>query len=82
MYAHRGTFVGTPHYVSPEMLTKNTSGPFIDIWALGVIVYQILTGELPWRGREYEQYQQIKSRQIKFPNDMQLEAVNLIDSLL
>ena len=51
--AHRGTFVGTPHYVSPEMLTKNTSGPFIDIWALGVIVYQILSGELPWKGLEY-----------------------------
>ena len=82
VYAHRGTFVGTPLYVSPEMLTKNTSGPFIDMWALGVIVYQIITNELPWKGLEYQLYQQIKNRQVQFPNDMPLEAVNLIDALL
>ena len=55
-YAHRGTFVGTPQFVSPEMLTNSTSGPFVDIWALGVIVYQILAGKLPWEGSEYQQY--------------------------
>lgn len=33
------SFVGTPLYVSPEMLGDSISGPFNDIWALGVIVY-------------------------------------------
>lgn len=37
--AHRGTFVGTPLYASPEMLNDSVSGPFTDLWALGVIVY-------------------------------------------
>lgn len=37
--AHRGTFVGTPLYASPEMLSNSVSGPFTDLWALGVIVY-------------------------------------------
>ena len=37
--AHRGTFVGTPLYASPEMLNNSSSGPFTDMWALGVIVY-------------------------------------------
>lgn len=37
--SHRGTFVGTPLYASPEMLNDSTSGPFSDLWALGVIVY-------------------------------------------
>jgi len=37
--AHRGTFVGTPLYASPEMLNDSSSGPFTDVWALGVIVY-------------------------------------------
>ena len=50
---HRGTFVGTRFYVSPEMLVKSTSGPFTDLWSLGVIIYQILTGDLPWSGNEY-----------------------------
>ena len=56
---HRGTFVGTPLYVAPEMLDRNTSGTFTDLWALGVIVYQILTGETPWKGKEFDVFQQI-----------------------
>jgi serine/threonine protein kinase len=35
----RGTFVGTPLYVAPEMLDSNKSGPFTDLWALGCIIY-------------------------------------------
>ena len=34
----RGTFVGTPLYASPEMLSCSISGPYTDLWALGVIV--------------------------------------------
>ncbi len=45
----RGTFVGTPLYVAPEMLESNLSGPFTDIWALGCILYQCLTGDVPFR---------------------------------
>ena len=48
--AHRGTFVGTPLYASPEMLNDSVSGPFTDLWALGVIVYQLVCGDLPWKG--------------------------------
>jgi|TARA_B110000285_G_C15105557_1_gene607708 eukaryotic-like serine/threonine-protein kinase len=48
--SHRGTFVGTPLYASPEMLDDSVSGPFTDLWALGVIVYQLVSGELPWKG--------------------------------
>jgi len=35
----RGTFVGTPLYVAPEMLESNHSGPFTDLWALGCIIF-------------------------------------------
>ena len=35
----RGTFVGTPLYVSPEMLKDNISTPGSDLWALGCIIY-------------------------------------------
>lgn len=49
---HRGTFVGTPLYASPEMLNDSVSGPFTDLWALGVIVYQVVCGEVPWKGNK------------------------------
>lgn len=50
--SHRGTFVGTPLYASPEMLSDSTSGPFTDLWALGVIVYQLISGDIPWKGNK------------------------------
>lgn len=37
--APRGSFVGTPLYVAPEMLNENRSGPSNDMWALGCIIY-------------------------------------------
>src|SRR5579872_6028170 len=38
---------GTPHYMAPEQ-TRGIVTPAIDIYALGVLLYQMLTGELPY----------------------------------
>jgi 3-phosphoinositide dependent protein kinase-1 len=46
----RGTFVGTAYYVSPEMLKENIAAPASDIWALGCIIYRMLTGDVPFSG--------------------------------
>ena len=35
----RGTFVGTPLYVSPEMLEDSAALPASDLWALGCIIF-------------------------------------------
>ena len=37
------------------MLLASASGPFTDLWALGVIAYQMLTGDLPFQGKSEEQ---------------------------
>lgn len=51
----RGSFVGTPLYVSPEMLTDNFSTCSSDLWALGCIIYQMRVGDVPFRGNfDYE----------------------------
>ena len=56
----RGTFVGTPLYASPEMLSCSISGLYTDLWALGVIVYQLFNGEVPWKSnQEFIIFQQI-----------------------
>ncbi len=41
--------MGTPYYMSPEQFASARSvGPAADVWSLGVTLYQLLTGRLPW----------------------------------
>ncbi len=42
--------VGTPAYMAPEQVTGGMVGDGTDLFAFGVIVYELLTGELPWTG--------------------------------
>ena len=41
--------VGTPQYVAPEVLTLQPYGPAVDVWALGAVLYQALSGQLPFK---------------------------------
>jgi eukaryotic-like serine/threonine-protein kinase len=45
-----GTVLGTPAYVAPERLIGKPATPATDIYALGVLLYQCLSGRLPWPG--------------------------------
>ncbi len=47
-----GEIMGTAFYMSPEQATgdKNSMDPRTDVWALGVMLYQILTGQVPFQG--------------------------------
>jgi MAP/microtubule affinity-regulating kinase len=45
--------VGSLRYMAPETLTGHSRqiGPFIDVWAMGVILYTLVTGEMPFKGQ-------------------------------
>ena len=45
-----GFINGTPHYMAPEIALGKTPAPTTDIYALGIIFYQMLTGEPPFSG--------------------------------
>ncbi|WP_394831536.1 serine/threonine protein kinase [Pendulispora rubella] len=40
--------VGTPQYMSPEQIRQQNMGPSVDIWALGVVAFECLTGSTPF----------------------------------
>jgi serine/threonine protein kinase len=39
---------GSPHYLSPEQVLGDEVGPPADLYALGVVLFELLTGQLPW----------------------------------
>ena len=55
--------VGTPHYMAPEIfITRGASdsySPPCDMWSLGIIMYQLIAGFVPWNGETKEVEDQI-----------------------
>jgi serine/threonine-protein kinase len=47
-----GALVGSPAYMSPEQARGHDVGPATDIWGVGVLLYQMVTGTLPFPGKE------------------------------
>jgi serine/threonine protein kinase len=49
-----GTILGTPEYMSPEQVRGEKVGPATDLYAVGVIAFQMLSGRLPFTGTQPE----------------------------
>ncbi|UQA55296.1 serine/threonine-protein kinase [Polyangium aurulentum] len=52
--APKGAVFGAPEYMSPEQARGEEAGPHSDLYALGVLCYEMLTGQLPFRANDRE----------------------------
>src|SRR5215218_194743 len=52
--APKGAVFGTPEYMSPEQARGEEAGPQSDLYALGVLFFEMLTGQLPFRSDDRE----------------------------
>lgn len=46
--------VGSPYYMAPEALKQNDYSFLSDVWAFGVIAYQLVYGRVPWKEKDDE----------------------------
>jgi serine/threonine-protein kinase len=52
--APKGAVFGTPEYMSPEQARGEQAGPQSDLYALGILFFEMLTGQLPFRANDRE----------------------------
>ncbi|CAK9012100.1 Aurora kinase A-B (Aurora/IPL1-related kinase 1) (ARK-1) (Aurora-related kinase 1) (Serine/threonine-protein kinase 6-B) (Serine/threonine-protein kinase Eg2-B) (Serine/threonine-protein kinase aurora-A) (p46XlEg22) [Durusdinium trenchii] len=81
--SRRETFCGTLDYLPPEMVVNKKYHSRVDIWGLGVLLYEFMVGKPPFEDQsEKGTYRKIKLGNPQFPPQMTREAKDLIARLL
>ena len=79
----RTTVCGTPVYLAPEMINKTGHDEKVDIWCIGVLLFELMTGIQPWSGNDIQTVKyNINRLKINWPKNMNRTAADLISKIL
>ena len=79
----RKSTCGSPIYMSPEMIDKTGHNEKIDIWSIGVLLFELLTGDQAWAGENLATIEyNIRNLRISWPEDMNGFPSELIKKIL
>ena len=79
----RTTVCGTPVYLAPEIINNQGHDEHVDIWCIGVLLFELMAGFSPWQGDDVQTVRYNISRlKIRWPRDMDRDAMDLISKIL
>ena len=79
----RRTVCGTPIYLAPEIIKEQGHDERVDIWCIGVLLFELITGSVPFKGNDIETLKSnILHLKISWPKEMNPDAKDLISKIL
>ena len=79
----RSTFCGTPLYLAPEMIISDFHNEKVDIWCIGIILFELLVGRVPFNGMNKRTLiNNIINCNIIWDNNIDIDAKDLISKIL
>jgi serine/threonine protein kinase len=77
------TFLGTPYYLAPEMWMQCRYGKKADIWACGIVLYELLTSKRPFQGANMPALKEkVLAGTFEIPPNVSREMAELLVSML